>query len=254
MTTSNFPDSNDSPYTTSGDLGSSGSTGTSGASGSSGNYSSGSGTSGAKEQAKETAGTAKDEGKHVAGVATDEAKKVAAEAKSQAVSLLNQATSQVDEQSRAQKSKLADTVRNFSDDLESMASQSDTSGLATQVAQQVADQARTLSSHLDARDPSDLLDDIRDFARRKPGAFLLGSLAAGVIAGRLTRGAKEAKDSGTSRYTSATTGPTYTPADPMTSGYTAPSGVGVTDPTLVGGTPGVSPSTTSFDTPQGGRI
>ena len=38
-----------------------------------------------------------------------------------------------------------------------------------------------------AASPAQLLDDARDFARRKPGTFLLGALAAGVVAGRLFR-------------------------------------------------------------------
>lgn len=148
--------------------------------------------SGVKDQAQNVAGTAADEGKHVAGTAKDEASKVASEAKSQVQTLLSEATSQVQDQSRAQKDRLAETVRTFSSDLESMAGQS--SGLAAEVAQQVADKARSLSSHLEGREPTDLLEDVRGFARRRPGAFLLGALAAGMVAGRLTKGAKEAND------------------------------------------------------------
>ena len=39
------------------------------------------------------------------------------------------------------------------------------------------------------------MEEVRRFARRRPGAFLAGSLVAGVVAGRLTRGAKAAQDS-----------------------------------------------------------
>ena len=42
---------------------------------------------------------------------------------------------------------------------------------------------------------ADLLDDIRSFARRKPGAFLLGAAVAGIVAGRMFRGAKDASTS-----------------------------------------------------------
>jgi hypothetical protein len=147
----------------------------------------------AKGQAKQAAGTAADEGKRVAGVAQDEVKNVAAEAQSQLRSLLDDATSQVDEQSKAQKSRLADTVRTFGDDLESMRGEGQDGGIAAQVVQQVADQARGLASHLDERDPSELLDDVRHFARRRPGTFLLGALAAGIVVGRVTRGAKAAQ-------------------------------------------------------------
>ena len=150
--------------------------------------------SGAKDQAKQAAGNAADQGKRVAGVAQDEVKNVASEAQNQLRGLLDEATTQVDEQSKAQKSRLAETVRTFGDDLESMRSEGQQDGVAAQVVQQVAGQARSLASHLDDRDPSDLLDDVRGFARRRPGTFLLGALAAGIVVGRVTRGAKAAQD------------------------------------------------------------
>jgi len=150
-------------------------------------------SSDAKQQAKQAAGTAADEGKHVAGVAQGEAKKVAQEAKSQVSSLLDQATSQVEDQSRTQRDRLVETMRTFGDDLEKMASQSE-GGMAAQAAHEVADRVRGLTSHLDGREPRDLLEDVRSYARRRPGTFLLGALVSGMVAGRLTRGAKAAHD------------------------------------------------------------
>jgi hypothetical protein len=67
-------------------------------------------------------------------------------------------------------------------------------GVAAQVVQQVAGQARGLAAHLDDREPTELLEDVRRFARRRPGTFLLGALAAGIVVGRVTRGAKAAQD------------------------------------------------------------
>ena len=66
------------------------------------------------------------------------------------------------------------------------------SGLAAGVAAEVADRARSLSRQLDQREPSEILDDVRRFARQRPGTFLLGALAAGVVVGRLLRGTKDA--------------------------------------------------------------
>lgn len=146
----------------------------------------------AKEQAKQTAGTAADEGKRVAGVAQDEARNVASEARSQVRGLVDQATTQVEDQSRTQRDRLVDTLRSLADDLQSMAGQSD-GNLAGNLAHEAADRVRSVSSHLDGREPRDLLEDVRGFARRRPGAFLLGALAAGVVAGRLTRGARDAQ-------------------------------------------------------------
>jgi uncharacterized protein YjbJ (UPF0337 family) len=148
--------------------------------------------SGLKEQAQQVAGTAGEQGKQVAGTAKEEVGHVAAEAKSQFSTLLSEATGQVDDQSRAQKDRLAETLRTFSDDLGSMAEQG--GGLAADLAQEVAQRARDLSSRLQDKDPQDLLEDVRGYARRKPGTFLVGALVAGVVAGRFARGAKAAKD------------------------------------------------------------
>jgi hypothetical protein len=156
---------------------------------------------GMSEQAKQTAGAAAEETRHVASVAQDEAKNVASEATNQARSLVGQATTQVEEQSREQARRLAGTVRTFGDDLQSMAASSE-GGMAADLARQVADRARSLSSQLETREPRDLLDDVRAYARRKPGTFLLGALAAGVVAGRLARGAKEAQSDGQGSSTS----------------------------------------------------
>lgn len=191
----------------------------------------GSSSTGAKEQAKQAAGTAADESRHVAGVAQGEAQRVASEAKSQVQGLLDQATTQVEDQSRTQLGRLAETLRSFGDDVEKMAAQSE--GPASGLAHELADRTRGLSSHLEGREPRDLLDDVRGFARRKPGAFLLGALAAGVVAGRLTRGAKAAQSSSQTSYGWDDGAPraadVTAPGQPLSSGYAAPSSGPVAD-------------------------
>ena len=153
----------------------------------------------AKGEAQQTADTAKGEAGHVAGVAKGEARNVVEEGKQQAAGLMDEAMSQVDEQARTQRDRVVETLRSFGDDLEKMASgEQPGSGMAQDLARQVADRARDFSSRMDGREPTELLDEVRSFARRRPGTFLLGAVAAGVVAGRLTRGAKEAKDQGPS--------------------------------------------------------
>lgn len=224
MTTADYPDS-PTAAALGGDVDTSSTTGTQ--------------STGAKEQAKQTAGTAADESKHVAGVAQGEAQKVASEAKSQVHSLVGQATSQVEDQSRTQRDRLVGTLRSFGDDLEKMASQGD-DGPATGLARDAADRVRSLSTHLDGREPRELLDDVRDYARRKPGTFLLGALAAGVVAGRLTRGAKDAQSSSSSGGSQSGV-PAYgaAPTIPAPRGYAEsdpayPTGTGLTDTELSG--------------------
>jgi hypothetical protein len=146
------------------------------------------------ERASEAAGTAAEEGKHVAGTAAGEARSVAGEAVDQARGVAEDAMSQVrgqlDDQGRMQKDRLAGALATFSDDLGRMSDGG--SGLAADLAREGAERARNLSSHLDGREPRELLDDVRRFARERPGTFLLGALAAGVVVGRLVRGTKDA--------------------------------------------------------------
>ena len=191
-----------------------------------------------KEQVQQTASTAADEGKHVAAVVGEEAQNVADQAKDQVRQLLDETFGQVNEQSRTQLDRLVGALKGVSTDLQSMASSAD-SGLATQLTQQVAERARSLSTHLDGREPSDVLDDVRQFARHRPAVFLLGALSAGVVVGRLARGAKQAHGQDTS--SSATTGtptngtsgaPSYgqpviaAPSPPVEPTYPATGGVG----------------------------
>lgn len=145
---------------------------------------------GAREKAQHVAGTAADEGRRVAGTARQETSHVAGEARDQARELLSQARTQVEEQSREQQQHLAGTVRTFSDDLSDMAS--DRNGLASDLARETANRARSLASQLENREPRDLLEDVREFARRRPGTFLLGALTAGLVVGRFTRAAQAA--------------------------------------------------------------
>ena len=147
-----------------------------------------------REQAGQAAGTATEEGKHVAAVAGEEAQRVATETKQQARVLLEDARGQLEEQSRSQRDRLVQTLSTLGDDLDRMSGQAD-SGLASQLVKDAAQRVRGVSSRLEGREPAELLDEVREFARRRPGTFLLGALAAGVVAGRFARGAQKAKSS-----------------------------------------------------------
>ena len=139
---------------------------------------------------RETASTAAEEAKHVGQVGAQEVQNVAAEAKDQVRTLLDETRTQLNDQTTQQRDRLVSTLQSFSTDLEDMAGSSQRSGLATELTRQAAQRARDLSDRLDGREPGELLDEVRAFARRRPGTFLLGAVVAGVVAGRLARGAK----------------------------------------------------------------
>lgn len=167
------------------------------------------GTDSTSEQAKQAATTAAEEGRHLAGTAKEEALDVAADAKQQGAQFLHQAQQELEQQGRTQLDTLVTTLQGFAEDLEKMArGEGAGSGLARDVVHEVGDKARAVSSQLRDREPGELIDQARHYARRKPGTFLLGALAAGVVAGRLARGARDASSStGSSPATPTGAGP-----------------------------------------------
>lgn len=174
-----------------------------------------SGSSGAVDSAKETASTAKEQAGAVAGDAKqaasdvlstgkDEAANVVQEAKVQVKDLYDQSRTQFTEQAHAQKENAAKGVRAFSDDLTALANGEGGEGnAAANLVSQAATRAQGVAQWLENRDPSELLDDVRSFARRRPGAFIVIAAAAGLVGGRLIRAltaeAKDEKEATTAR-------------------------------------------------------
>jgi hypothetical protein len=143
----------------------------------------------------QAASTVSDEAGRVAEVAKGQAREVASDIGMQARDLVDELKTQVRDQSAVQRDRLADNLRQFGNDLDSMRQSSASSGLAADITGMLATKAREVSAFLGDHDPGDLIEEVRRFARQRPGAFLLGAAVAGVIAGRLTRGAAASSDS-----------------------------------------------------------
>jgi hypothetical protein len=131
----------------------------------------------------------------VKDVAKSEVSNVAGEAKYQARNLVDQTRSQLRGQASNQQSQLASRLNSWASELGSMASKSDDSGPMTDLAHEASRRVGEISHWLDNHEPADLLDEVKRFARRRPGTFLALAAAAGVVAGRLTRGAVAANTS-----------------------------------------------------------
>jgi hypothetical protein len=149
---------------------------------------SGSTTEVAKQEAANVAQNATDAAQQVATTAKDQVAGVASEAKDHASRLTGEARQQVAEQASTQKGRAVSGLRSLSQELQGMADSAEQSGPATQVARTASSTADQIASYLDRHEPGQLVDELRDFARRRPGTFLLGAALAGVVAGRLTRG------------------------------------------------------------------
>ncbi len=142
-----------------------------------------------KSEAANVKDTAAGAASGVKEVARGEVAQVAEEAKYQTRSLVDQTRYELRGQVRNQQSNLASKLNGWASELGSMASKSDESGPMTDLAQEASRRVGEFSYWLDNHEPADLLDEVKRFARRRPGAFLALAAAAGVVAGRLTRGA-----------------------------------------------------------------
>ena len=191
----------------------------------------------ARDEATDVGRTAADAGRQVAGTAAEQAGNVAQEVKTQARDLVAEARGQVQDQARTGQQKAADGIRALSQELREMVDNGGQSGTVTEVARQVADRADSLAGWLGEREPGDLLDEVRSFARRRPGAFLLGAAIAGVVVGRLTRGAVDAARADSGPAPRHAYGPGYAPAH-VTTGYAAAGYAEPTYPTPGYPTPG----------------
>jgi hypothetical protein len=156
----------------------------------------GSTTDVARDQAAAVGQSASDAGSRVTQTAADQAREVAAETARQARDLLGEAGGHARGQASQQQHKAAGQLHSMADELRNMADKGGQSGVATEVAQQAAERLHGAASWLEQREPADVLQAVRDFARRRPGMFLAGAVAAGLAAGRLTRGITDAARSG----------------------------------------------------------
>ena len=149
----------------------------------------------ARQQASDVAHSAKESGQHLVDEARIQAKDVTREAGQQVRSLLGQGREELTSQASQQQKKLAGGLRSFSSELGAMAdgtSDSAEPGLATDLARNLAERTDAVAGWLDDREPGALLDEVKRFARNRPGTFLAIAAGAGLVVGRLTRGMKDA--------------------------------------------------------------
>ena len=178
----------------------------------------------AKDEARAVGQTAAQAGSQVASTAADQAKQVTQETKRQAQDMIAQGRSQLQEQARNGQQKAGQGLSEIAQQLRTMVdgSEQTPTGPAADLVRQAGDKVEELAGWLQDREPGDLVNEVRAFARRKPGVFLFGAAVAGIVAGRLTTGVVAAhKDSSPSntggQQFAGTTGSPYA-ADSYTTG------------------------------------
>lgn len=140
--------------------------------------------SAATSAASDVAGTAAAATGDVASTAKEQAANVVGESIEQAKDLAGQARETIADQVRSQTERLTGQLQSLSGQLK----EGDTSGMVGQVMTEVGQRLQALADHVQNAGPEGVLADLRGYARRNPGSFLLGAAAAGLVTGRLVKG------------------------------------------------------------------
>jgi hypothetical protein len=149
-----------------------------------------------REQAANVGQGAAQAGGRVAQTAAEQGRQVARETGRQARNLVNEASSEMNHQASMQQKRAAEGLRSIGSELHAMANHSEQGGLASELVSQAADRAHQAAHWLDHRQPGEVVEEVRAYARRHPGAFLAGAVLAGVVVGRLTRNLASGPESG----------------------------------------------------------
>ncbi|WBB79649.1 hypothetical protein O7606_26510 [Micromonospora sp. WMMD882] len=183
---------------------------------------------GVREQARQVGSEAAHAGGEVAQTARDQGREVVGEATRQARNLYGEARTQLHSQAGDQQRRAASGLRSLADEMRSMAQQGGQGGPVTELTHQAAERVQGVAGWLEERQPGDLLNEVRDYARRNPGTFLVGAAVLGVLAGRLT---KNIAAGGDGQQTTNGYRPSYQPvADPERTAVIPPGAYATPDP------------------------
>jgi hypothetical protein len=179
----------------------------------------------AQDAKHEIATSARSATSDIAGTAKEQVSAVASTAQHEVLDLTGQAKDQLRAQAEEQTRRLAQNLRQLSEQLKQMATDSGSAGPAQDLVHQAASHGLRTADFLESRGPAGVVGEVQRFARRRPGLFLLSAAVAGAAMGRMTRAAKAAFRSDDDRSghhagATPTTGSAYTEAYPETYGET----------------------------------
>jgi hypothetical protein len=117
----------------------------------------------------------------------DETKNVAREVQQQARTALHQVQDDLRSRADTEATRFAETLHATGQQLSSMADAATDQGLMPTIVRDGAQAVERLAGRLDQGGLDAITGDIRRWARRSPGSFLLGAGALGFLAGRLAR-------------------------------------------------------------------
>jgi len=144
--------------------------------------------------AGKAAQAASDTAKDVAQTAKQEAHNVASEVSTQARRVADDVREQVRDKAQQGHGTIVNQLRRTADELRDMSGDRDDSPARTLVAN-LADRTGRLAEQLEAKGPEGVLHEVQEFARRRPGTFLIAAAAAGFVVGRVGKSVLSAPNS-----------------------------------------------------------
>jgi hypothetical protein len=176
--------------------------------------------------ARESATHVKDEvaheGAQVKDSVTQHAGQVAEQVQQQARTVLDEARSGLEQEVDSQGRRIGEVLQQTSEQLRSMAGAAEP-GFLTDVTRQLADAAQRTGGRMQEGGLQTAAEDLRRFARRQPGVFLLGAGVAGFVVARLIRAAGSRSTNGSGTSTSSLGAAPHVGALPAATPSAAPS-------------------------------
>lgn len=124
---------------------------------------------------------------HVVDAAKQETRSVASEVGRQAKKLAGQVGDEFRGQAAQQQTRAADALHSAGTSFSKMADSSDDDGYAPQLVRAAGERVDAVATWLGTRDPAGVVDEVKRFARRRPGVFIAVAVGAGLVVGRLVR-------------------------------------------------------------------
>lgn len=127
----------------------------------------------------------------IASSAKDQARSLTDEARTEAQHLTGDVRDRLQEEARSQTRRASENLRQWSQDLDSMADRGESQSPVPGVVHQVAQSGIGAADFLDDKGVDGLVEEAKSFARRRPLAFLAGAAVVGFAIGRVIKAAPE---------------------------------------------------------------
>jgi hypothetical protein len=143
----------------------------------------------ARDEGTEVAQHAREAAGQVGSTVREQATQVTRETADQARHVVRDVRERVASEAEQQATRVSKQLGRIADELIDMARTAPPDSMTAGAIQSAADTSRQAARFLDERGAQGLLDSARDYARRKPGTFLLGAAVAGFLVGRVAKSA-----------------------------------------------------------------